>query len=123
MLRYELMNMFLLSSTMFVYSSIIIMVKNNLKNQLRLMTIVIHVESSTTQQKEKKRGDKTFKEKHKKVPMYFITKKIQNKYDEEESKLVDETIRFEFGDYFPFQMELIQYEKIGGFAIKLVTQF
>jgi hypothetical protein len=36
---------------------------------------------------------------------------------------VDETIRFEFGDYFPFQMEFIQYEKIGGFAIKLVTQF
>ncbi len=32
------------------------MVKNNKKNQLRLMTIVIHVESSTTQQKEKKRG-------------------------------------------------------------------
>jgi hypothetical protein len=53
MLRYELMNMFLLSSTMFVYSSIIITVKNNKTNQLQLMTIVIHVESSITQQKEK----------------------------------------------------------------------
>jgi hypothetical protein len=47
------MNMFLLSSTMFVYSSIIITVKNNKTNQLQLMTIVIHVESSITQQKEK----------------------------------------------------------------------
>jgi hypothetical protein len=54
MLKYEFMNMFLLFSTMFVCSSIIIMVKNNKTNQLHLMTIIIHVENSTTQQQQKK---------------------------------------------------------------------
>ncbi len=100
------------------------MVKNNKTNQLQLMTIVIHVESSTTQQKEQnQKGIKPSRKSTRKYPWTSSPKKFQNKYDEEESKFVDEIIRFEFGDYSPLQMELIQYEKIGGFAIKLVTQF
>jgi hypothetical protein len=78
------------------------------------------------QHNKKKKAKKGIRPSRKSTGTYPWTSSpnfFQNKYGEEESKFVDETLRFEFGDYFPLQMELNQYEKIGGFAIKLVTQF
>ncbi len=82
-----------------------ISIENNKKKSVPPSQLpIVNVESSTTMQKPIKKAKKgeMVEEKKEKIIEDFILQKTPKPFDVAECKLMDKTIRGEYGDLFPF---------------------